>query len=73
MLNVTAAQAVAPGYVTVWPTGVAQPTASNINVTAAGQNIPNLVSVAVGASGSVSLFAQSGTQLLADVAGYYIS
>ena len=72
VLNVTAAQATAPGFVTVWPTGTTQPTASNINITFAGQNIPNLVSVAVNDAGSVSLYTQSGTQLLADIAGYYI-
>ena len=48
------------------------PTVSNLNVTAAGQNIPNLVIVNVGSGGAVSLYSQSGTQLLADLAGYYI-
>ena len=71
VLNVTAAQATAPGYITVWPSDQPQPTASNINVTAAGQNIPNLVSVAVSNSGTVSLYTQTGTHLVADIAGYY--
>ena len=71
VLNVTAASATAPGFVTVWPTGVARPNASNINVTFAGEDIPNLVIVPVGAGGKVSLYTQSGTHLLADVAGWF--
>lgn len=71
VLNVTAAQATAPGYVTVWPSDQPQPTASNLNVTASGQNIPNLVSVSVSATGTITLYTQSGTDLVADIAGYY--
>ena len=71
VLNVTAAQSTAPGYVTVWPTGQARPTASNLNVTVAGQNIANLVTVQLGAGGQVSLYSQSGTDLVVDVAGYF--
>lgn len=73
VLNVTAAAATAPGFVTIWPAGTIRPTASNINVTFGGQNIPNLVSVTVGAGGGVSLYTQAGAQLLADIAGYYIA
>ncbi|MCU1364543.1 MAG: sorting protein [Ilumatobacteraceae bacterium] len=73
VLNVTAAEAVAPGFVTVWPTANTRPTTSIVNVTAPGQNIANLAFATLGAGGSVSLFTQGGTHLLADVAGYYIS
>jgi hypothetical protein len=71
VLNVTAAEAVAPGFVTLWPTGKVRPTASNLNVTASGQNIANLVTVSLSALGVVSLYSQSGTHLVVDVAGYY--
>jgi hypothetical protein len=71
VLNVTAAEALAPGFVTVWPSQQTRPTVSSLNVTAAGQNIANLVTVKVGANGKVSLFSQSGTHLVVDVAGYY--
>ena len=72
VLNVTAAESTAPGFVTVWPSDKIRPTASSLNVTAAGQNIPNLVSVSISATGTVSLYTQSGTHLVADIAGYYI-
>lgn len=71
VLNLTAAQATAPGYVTVWPSGQTRPTASSLNVTFAGQNIANLVIVPLGDGGKVSLYTQSGTQLVADVAGWF--
>jgi hypothetical protein len=71
VLNVTAAEATAAGFVTVWPTGLTQPTASNLNVTFAGQNIANLVIVPLGSAGRVSLFTQGGTHLVADVAGWF--
>ena len=35
------------------------------------QAVPNLVTVPVGVNGRVSIYTQTGTDLLADVAGYY--
>jgi hypothetical protein len=71
VINVTAAEATAAGYVTVWPSDATRPTASSLNVTSAAQNIANLVSVTVSATGTVSLFTQGGTHLVGDLAGYY--
>ena len=71
VLNVTAASATSPGFVTVWPAGQQRPTASNLNITFAGQNIPNLVIVPVGVAGQVSLYSQSGTHLVADLLGWF--
>ncbi|MEO6122745.1 MAG: right-handed parallel beta-helix repeat-containing protein [Ilumatobacteraceae bacterium] len=71
VLNVTATEATAPGFVTVYPAGSNQPTASNLNLEFAGQTIPNLVTVRVGTAGQIALFTQSGTHLIADIAGYY--
>ncbi|MCU1395001.1 MAG: Protocatechuate dioxygenase [Ilumatobacteraceae bacterium] len=70
VLNVTAVDATAAGYVTVWPDG-ATPTASNINLEVAGQTRANLVTVPVGSDGSVRLFSQSGAHLVADVFGWF--
>lgn len=70
VLNVTAVDATLPGYVTVWPSGQALPTASNLNL-AAGDVRANLVIVPVGAGGRVSLYTQNGAHLLADVAGWF--
>lgn len=71
VLNVTATNSVAAGFVTVWPAGGSRPTVSNLNVVGAGQTIPNLVIVPVGANGKVSMFSQSGTDLVVDIAGWF--
>jgi hypothetical protein len=72
VVNVTATQTTAAGYIALWPAGEQQPTTSNLNVTA-GQDIPNLVTVKLGAGGRLSFFNFGGSvQILADVAGYYI-
>jgi len=57
----------------VWPSGTSRQVTSNLNFQA-GQNIPNLVVVPVGADGKIQLYNGSpGTvQLVADVTGYII-
>lgn len=73
VLNVTATEATADGYVQAAAAGALVPGASsNLNVLA-GQTIPNLVIVPVSATGQVTLFTQSGTHLIADVMGYFTS
>jgi len=60
----------AASYLTVWPAGVPRPLASNLNWTP-GTNVPNLVEVAVGVGGQVSIYnALGNTDVLFDVAGY---
>lgn len=71
VMNVTVTEAAGPGFVTAYPSGGTRPLASNLNVERAGQTIPNLVTVAVGADGMVNLFTSNATHLIADVAGYY--
>jgi hypothetical protein len=70
VMNVTAADATQPGYVTVWPDGPV-PLASSLNLDLAEQTRANLVTVPVGADGSVRIFTSGGTHLIADVVGYY--
>jgi hypothetical protein len=71
VLNVTATQA-APGFVQVLPTaGATFGAFSNLNVTKANQTIPNLVIVPVGADGTVTIYTESASHLLADIAGYF--
>jgi hypothetical protein len=73
-LNVTATEATAAGFVQVAPGGALVPgKSSNLNLNAPGQTIPNLVIVPVAADGTVSIYTQSGTNLIADVTGYFTS
>ncbi len=72
-LNVTAAGPIANSFLTVWPTGAARPNASNLNLRA-GVTTPNMVIVALGAGGQISLFNNSGqTNLIVDVLGWFPS
>jgi len=71
-LNVTVAGSSANGYTTVYPTGSARPTASNLNY-GPGRVIPNSVIVKVGNAGRVSIFNSSATDVVVDVAGWFPS
>ncbi len=73
VLNVTAADPTAPGFLTAWPSGEPRPLVSSLNFVP-GQTVPNLVTVKVGDDGRVELFNSTGTtHVIADVAGYYTS
>lgn len=55
-----------------WPTGDTQPNASILNLSA-GQNLPNMVTVALSPYGRLNLFNFAGSvHLIADVAGYLV-
>ena len=70
-LNVTVTAPTAANYLTVFPSGVARPTASNLNF-AAGQTIANMVIAKVGADGKIAIFNNAGsTQVLVDVVGWF--
>ena len=72
VMNVTATDTVTPGFVTVYPTGIARPNTSSINNIQPGQTRPNLVTVPLGADGKVTFYSQGTVNLLADIAGYYV-
>ena len=69
VLNVTVTAPVGAGFVTVYPCDADRPTASNLNYVA-GDTVPNLVTVSVGA-GQVCFFTSATAHLLADLAGWY--
>lgn len=70
VLTVTATNATVDSHVTVSPTGVTVPDASNLNFVG-GQTVPNLVIVGIGSDGRINMFNKSGSvDLLADVVGY---
>ncbi len=69
-LNVTVTDPTAPGYITVWPCGAAQPNSSNVNFSA-GQTIANAVSVPKGTGGKVCVFTSAAMNLIVDVNGYF--
>ncbi len=58
------------GFVTLYPSGIQRPTASNLNYTA-GQIIPNAFTVGLGSNGAFDIYASSDTHFIVDVTGYY--
>jgi len=71
ILNVTAVDESAAGFFSVYPTGAALPTASNLNWVA-GATVPNLVSVGLGTGGSVTIYNGLGTaNAVVDLEGYF--
>lgn len=71
VLNLTAVSPSQAGYITVYPAGSSQPTASNLSFSA-GEQISNRVIAEVGTGGQVEIYNYTGTtNLLVDVDGYY--
>jgi hypothetical protein len=70
VLNVTATEPDAPGYLTVYPGGAQRPSTSNVNYLA-GQSIPNAVIVGLGPTGHVDIFTYSASHVVVDVVGYF--
>jgi len=71
VLNVTAVTTSAGSYLTVYPSDVGTPLASNLNF-GPGQIIPNLVVVKVGSDGNVDVYnAQGDVDVIFDVVGWY--
>ncbi|MFT6436958.1 MAG: hypothetical protein ACJAVI_005032 [Candidatus Azotimanducaceae bacterium] len=70
-VNVTAVSPSSAGFVTVWPCGVTRPLASNLNFVA-GDVRPNGVIASVGVQGSVCLYSLTETDLIVDVAGWFV-
>ncbi len=71
-LNITVVSPRSGGHITAYPSGTEQPTTSNVNFVA-GQTVPNMTIVPVGADGYVELVNRSygDVDLLADVTGYF--
>ncbi len=73
VLNVTVTNTTVPSYLTVYPTGGARPLSSSVNWNG-GQTVPNLVTVALGTNGDVSLYNANGNaDVVVDVEGWYDS
>lgn len=80
MVNATSTEADAPTFVTFYPTDQPRPNASTLNAVfgadssgLGSENVPNMITVALGADGDVAIFNLFGNiHLAVDIAGYYI-
>lgn len=71
VLNLTATEPTAAGYLTLYPAGSARPIASTVNFQPE-QVIANLVFAKLSAAGTVTVYNYAGsTQVVADVVGYF--
>jgi len=72
VLNVTAKSSRKPGGLTVYPAGASRPAGANLSFTT-GATVSNLVTVALGSAGSVTVTNVSAglTAVTADVVGYF--
>lgn len=68
--NATVVSPAGGGYLTLYPSGAARPTVSNLNYVA-GQTVPNAFTVGLGSGGSFDIFTPTQTHVIVDVAGYY--
>ncbi len=73
VLNVTAKSSTAAGTLTVYPSGASRPAGANLTYTR-GATVSNLVTVALGSAGNVTVTNGSTgtTQVTADVLGYFL-
>jgi PKD repeat protein len=74
-LNLTLTNSTGFGNVLAYPDGGAQPNASSVDYTAAGQTVADYAVVPIGADGSIDLVKQGpgAVDLIADVDGYFSS
>jgi subtilisin family serine protease len=71
VMNVTSTGTSLGGFVTVYPSDVARPDTSNLNLEV-GRDVPNLVTTRLPANGRARIYNKVGTvQLIADVAGWF--
>jgi len=70
VINLTVDAPDEAGFVTAYPSDQPRPVVSSLNF-AKGQTRANLVIVPLAADGSITLYAQQQTQLVADVFGYF--
>jgi hypothetical protein len=70
VLNVTAVDPAAAGYMTMFPCGTSRPEVSNLNF-GAHQTVPNAVTVAVGTGGNICVYTTQTSHLIVDLNGSY--
>jgi glucose/arabinose dehydrogenase len=70
-MNATVVPVASLAYLTVWPTGIAQPVVSTLNATD-GQVTANGLIVPSGTGGGVTAFATDTTHLILDIDGYFV-
>lgn len=71
VLTVTVVNGSGYNYVTAYPTGIARPDVSNLNLSTMHETAANLATVRLGSSGAIDVESYDDCAILVDVAGYY--
>jgi hypothetical protein len=69
-INLTAADEIGPGYLAAYPTAANLPTTSSLNYVA-NQPVANGVMVKLSATGALNIYANTQTNVIIDVNGYF--
>ena len=69
VMNVTATNTSAAGFLTIFACDEFRPTASNLNFVG-GATVPNLTKTRISSSGHICIYASTATDVVADVTGY---
>ncbi|MFL6204170.1 MAG: hypothetical protein ACJ739_02350, partial [Acidimicrobiales bacterium] len=72
VFNLTATQPAASGYLTAYPHGSSRPSSSNLNMSAPGQTIANLVVGTLGGDGATSVYTSTSSHVIVDLMGYFL-
>lgn len=70
ILSVAGIQPDGPAFLTVWPCGTDQPTASNVNLNSATDVVPNAVISRIGTGGKVCIYNPIAMDVIVDVSGF---
>ena len=71
IVTLTATGVNAFGFLTAWPSGVEEPTASNLNF-GPGQTLANTALVSLGLNGAISISSSVTADKIVDVTGYFV-
>ena len=71
VLTVTVVNGAGYNYVTAYPTGIARPDVSNLNLSTMHETAANLATVRLGSNGAIDVESYDDCAVLVDVAGYY--
>lgn len=71
VISLSVKSAIAPGYLTAWPSGSAQPNASAVNFERA-QNVTNTLFVQLGEGGAIDVYSPVTVTTIIDITGFFL-
>lgn len=72
-VTLTATDTTGAAYVTAWPSGTAEPLASNLNVDGPGRTVASSAIVALGADGAIDVRVSAPAELVVDLTAVFVA